>query len=72
MRLAGKNGTSVNVGIERKMNWNELIAEVKCAGVSGGSDEPLCGVEYDSRRVGKGSIFVAMKGGTTDGNRFVD
>jgi len=72
MRWTGKTGTSVNTGIERKMNWNELIAEVKCVGVSGGSDEPLCGVEYDSRRVGKGSIFVAMKGGTTDGNRFVD
>ena len=30
------------------------------------------GVEYDSRRVETGSVFVAMKGETSDGNRFID
>ena len=30
------------------------------------------GVEYDSRRVAPGSIFVAMRGEATDGNRYVD
>ena len=49
-------------------------------------DEALCGVEtlerarsavdvtgvqYDSRRVRSGDVFVAMRGGATDGNRFV-
>ena len=29
------------------------------------------GVQYDSRRVKPGDIFVAMAGGTTDGNRFI-
>nr|WP_179493413.1 UDP-N-acetylmuramoyl-L-alanyl-D-glutamate--2,6-diaminopimelate ligase [Granulicella arctica] len=29
------------------------------------------GVEYDSRRVGPGDVFVAMRGGATDGNRFI-
>ncbi len=29
------------------------------------------GVEYDSRRVGKGSLFVAMQGGANDGNRYI-
>jgi UDP-N-acetylmuramoyl-L-alanyl-D-glutamate--2,6-diaminopimelate ligase len=28
-------------------------------------------VEYDSRRVGPGSLFLAMQGGTTDGNRYI-
>ncbi|MBX6360346.1 MAG: UDP-N-acetylmuramoyl-L-alanyl-D-glutamate--2,6-diaminopimelate ligase [Acidobacterium ailaaui] len=32
----------------------------------------VTGVEYDSRRTGPGSLFVAMRGGTTDGNRYVD
>jgi UDP-N-acetylmuramoyl-L-alanyl-D-glutamate--2,6-diaminopimelate ligase len=32
----------------------------------------VTGVEYDSRRVGPGSVFVAMRGGVTDGNRFVE
>jgi len=30
------------------------------------------GVQYDSRRVGAGDVFVAMQGGTTNGNKFVD
>ncbi|RXH57320.1 UDP-N-acetylmuramoyl-L-alanyl-D-glutamate--2,6-diaminopimelate ligase [Granulicella sibirica] len=32
----------------------------------------VAGVEYDSRRVQHGDIFVAMRGGSTDGNRFID
>src|SRR6202034_4510255 len=32
----------------------------------------VTGVEYDSRRVGVGSVFVAMRGGTTDGNRYIE
>jgi UDP-N-acetylmuramoyl-L-alanyl-D-glutamate--2,6-diaminopimelate ligase len=30
------------------------------------------GVEYDSRRIQPGFLFVAMKGETTDGNRYID
>ncbi|HEY6432963.1 MAG TPA: Mur ligase domain-containing protein, partial [Acetobacteraceae bacterium] len=35
-------------------------------------DVAVSGVEYDSRRVGPGSLFVAMRGETTDGNRYVE
>ncbi len=58
------------------MNWNDLIAEIDAVGSGGSSDAPIAGpitgIEYDSRRVKPGSVFVAMKGGTTDGNRFVE
>jgi UDP-N-acetylmuramoyl-L-alanyl-D-glutamate--2,6-diaminopimelate ligase len=54
------------------MTWNELIAEVSAIGSAGGSDAPLAGIEYDSRRVGPGSVFVAMQGGSTDGNRYIE
>jgi UDP-N-acetylmuramoyl-L-alanyl-D-glutamate--2,6-diaminopimelate ligase len=54
------------------MNWNELIKEVTAVGVGASSEQPVTGVEYDSRRVQPGSIFVAMKGGSTDGNRYVE
>jgi UDP-N-acetylmuramoyl-L-alanyl-D-glutamate--2,6-diaminopimelate ligase len=54
------------------MNWNDLIAEISAVGSTGSSNAPLTGIEYDSRRVRKGSIFVAMKGGSTDGNRYVE
>jgi len=36
-----------------------------------GPDAQVSGVEYDSRRVGPGSMFVAMQGGTSDGNRYI-
>ena len=36
-----------------------------------GPDANITGIEYDSRRVVPGSLFVAMQGETTDGNRYV-
>ncbi len=37
-----------------------------------GEDIAVSGVEYDSRRVAPGSLFVAMRGETTDGNRYIE
>ena len=54
------------------MTWQELTEEVTAIGAGGDSKEPITGVEYDSRKVRPGSIFVAMKGGSTDGNRYVE
>ncbi len=54
------------------MIWSELTAAITAVGSSGDSAEPVTGVEYDSRRVRPGSVFVAMKGGSTDGNRYID
>ncbi len=31
----------------------------------------MCGVQYDSRRVGAGDVFVAMRGGVVDGNSYL-
>jgi len=57
------------------MQWNELIRDVKALARAGAPEDAraeVSGVEYDSRRVGPGSVFVAMRGGTTDGNRYID
>ena len=54
------------------MNWKELTTEITAEGSTGNSDAPVSGIEYDSRRVGPGSVFVAMKGGSTDGNKYID
>ena len=35
-------------------------------------DPPIAGLAYDSRRVKPGWCFVAMRGDSTDGNRFID
>jgi UDP-N-acetylmuramoyl-L-alanyl-D-glutamate--2,6-diaminopimelate ligase len=59
------------------MQWNELtrdVAAVSRGPVSAGvaaSGAEITGVEYDSRRVVAGSVFVAMRGGTTNGNRYI-
>ena len=58
--------------MEHKMNWKELAEEITAVGAGGNSDEPITGVEYDSRKVKPGAVFVAMQGGSTDGNRYVD
>ena len=59
------------------MRWNQLIEdvtalEVTAPDLSAASPAVVTGVEYDSRRVTAGSVFVAMHGGMTDGNRFID
>ncbi|HEX8810762.1 MAG TPA: UDP-N-acetylmuramoyl-L-alanyl-D-glutamate--2,6-diaminopimelate ligase [Terracidiphilus sp.] len=54
------------------MKWNDLIAEIASEGSAGASEAPITGIEYDSRRVRPGAVFVAMRGGTTDGNRFIE
>ncbi len=52
------------------MTFQQLLdgAEV----LSQGGDPSVAGVEYDSRRVKPGCLFVAMRGETSDGNRFID
>ncbi len=58
------------------MMWKDLIDEVTAVDAAGaggdGFAQPITGVEYDSRRVRSGAVFVAMKGGSTDGNRYID
>src|ERR1039458_8990566 len=53
-------------------NGRRALAQASASGASGDSAMPITGVEYDSRRVRPGAVFVAMKGGSTDGNRYVD
>ncbi|MBV8205943.1 MAG: UDP-N-acetylmuramoyl-L-alanyl-D-glutamate--2,6-diaminopimelate ligase, partial [Acidobacteria bacterium] len=36
------------------------------------ADPEIYGIDYDSRRVRPGFLFVAMRGETSDGNRFID
>ena len=36
------------------------------------ADPEIYGIEYDSRRIAPGFMFVAMRGESTDGNRYID
>ena len=52
------------------MHSEEVFHAVECMRRTGPPAE-ITGVEYDSRRVGAGSLFVAMRGGTSDGNQYI-
>ena len=43
-----------------------------CVAAGARGDVEVRGVQYDSRRVSGGDVFVAMCGGATDGNRFIE
>lgn len=53
------------------MRWADALKNLDVMESAGASVE-ISGVEYDSRRVGGRSAFVAMRGGSTDGNRYID
>jgi UDP-N-acetylmuramoyl-L-alanyl-D-glutamate--2,6-diaminopimelate ligase len=53
------------------MQWADALREVSVMESAGAAGE-VASVEYDSRRVRPGATFVAMRGGTTDGNRYID
>src|SRR6201987_6145090 len=52
------------------MTFQHLLDGAEGLSLSGNPD--VTGVEYDSRRVKPGCAFVAMRGETSDGNRFID
>jgi UDP-N-acetylmuramoyl-L-alanyl-D-glutamate--2,6-diaminopimelate ligase len=51
------------------MHFHDLLNGVEILASSG--NPQVTGVEYDSRRVKPGDVFVAMKGDSSDGNRFI-
>jgi len=52
------------------MTFQRLLDGAEVLSQSG--DPVVTGVEYDSRRVKKGAVFVAMRGETSDGNKYID
>jgi UDP-N-acetylmuramoyl-L-alanyl-D-glutamate--2,6-diaminopimelate ligase len=52
------------------MTFQHLLDGAEFLSQSGNPD--VTGVEYDSRRVKPGCVFVAMRGETSDGNKFID
>ncbi|MGI4826912.1 MAG: UDP-N-acetylmuramoyl-L-alanyl-D-glutamate--2,6-diaminopimelate ligase [Janthinobacterium lividum] len=53
------------------MQWWQAIEAVSTIRTSGRTDIDVRGVQYDSRRVHAGDVFVAMRGGSVDGNQFI-
>ena len=53
-----------------RMSFQRLLEGAEVLSQQG--DPEITGLDYDSRRVRPGYVFVAMRGETTDGNRFID
>ena len=52
------------------MTFQQVLDGAEVLAHSG--DPDVRSVEYDSRRVKPGCVFVAMRGESSDGNRFID
>jgi UDP-N-acetylmuramoyl-L-alanyl-D-glutamate--2,6-diaminopimelate ligase len=52
------------------MNFSELLLGLDVS--HSGGDPEISGLDYNSRRVQPGFVFVAMRGESSDGNRYID
>jgi len=52
------------------MNFQQLLHGAEILAQSG--NPAVSGLEYDSRRIKRGDVFVAMHGGSSNGNTFID
>ena len=52
------------------MNFQQLLYGAEILSQSGNPE--ISGVDYDSRRIKPGDAFVAMRGESSDGNKFID
>jgi len=54
------------------MKLKELLKALKSYKIQGLEDTEIFDIQYDSRKVGKGSLFIAIKGEKADGNLFAE
>ena len=55
-----------------QMTFQQLLRGVETLGRGSTLDPEIASIAYDSRKVVPGTLFVAMKGLATDGNRFIE
>ena len=51
---------------------SDILYKVPTTGISGGTDVVINDVQIDSRKVGPGSLFIALKGVAVDGHQFIN
>src|SRR3954463_4175288 len=54
------------------MLLKNLLTAIQPSSVVGPTDRVVESIAYDSRRVGKNSLFVALRGEKVDGHQFID
>ena len=53
------------------MKLSEILSELEIVSATADMDTEISGVSYDSRRTEPGDLFVAVKGFSSDGHRFI-
>ncbi len=53
-------------------NLRDILYKAGLVEITGSTDIPVSAVEFDSRKVTKGALFVAVRGLTTDGHLYID
>ena len=54
------------------MNILDIIDNIKIKTIYGKLPNSVNSISQDSRKIGKGDVFVAIKGYTVDGHNFID
>ena len=54
------------------MELKDLLNKVSIKEVSGPTALPIDNIQFDSRKVSKGSLFIAIKGTQVDGHNYID
>lgn len=54
------------------MTIGELIKEIEVLRIVGDTAKEIADIQFDSRRVGEGSLFVAQVGTATDGHTYIE
>jgi UDP-N-acetylmuramoyl-L-alanyl-D-glutamate--2,6-diaminopimelate ligase len=54
------------------MKIEEILKGIDVVSVTGETSTDISGIEFDSRKVTRGSLFVAVKGHETDGHEFIN
>lgn len=54
------------------MKLNELIFDLEAEKIIGQTDIDITGIAYDSRKIDKGNVFIAIEGFKADGHKFID
>lgn len=54
------------------MDINNILEQIEYESFSGNKNIEITGITNDSRKVSKGDVFVAIKGFTSDGHKFIN
>ena len=54
------------------MKLSDVLYKVSIRSVTGSTDIDVKDVQIDSRKIKKGSLFIAVKGAAADGHQFID